>query len=1097
VREMEGAGGSRRPRRFFLQVFPFIVPTLALAGLLRFSTSFFLARRSLPTTSSCGHGEASKLLVDVLGLSLDEVKHLVDEGLLVGNDDDFSRASGADASVASNGDDVGGCWTPRTVDAAVVVVVDALRFDFAAGRLPKSIGSRLQRVPTSSSSSSFSSSSRSQLFTFVADPPTVTMQRLKGLTTGGLPTFADISGNFGGANIDEDSWVQQLRDVPVERRRRRQDRHDASTSTSASTSNGGEGLGEQQQQNRGARLAFVGDDTWIDLFPVQFDDAHPYPSFNTRDLDTVDDGCMKHLPRLLQNLGGDGDNDKRFDDGEKFELVVAHFLGVDHVGHTYGPNDRHMTEKLGQIDDALSYVLDRIDSTPDHFCRAAFVFGDHGMSEEGNHGGGTEDEINAALFVHYSQGCGSVGNDDTQVTSNTSGAAVVVTSLETDSDELKEAFGSIHQIDLVPTISTMLGLPIPYANLGGLVPALLPPPRQVSRRRNMAADNDYLLATKAATIALALNAAQVWNYLDTYSKTANPLPAQSMSELRDILDKGTDTYRSALLSSFQGKEHFGNENNDQFGEKGSRAAYQKASVLYKLFLSEATELGKRVWTRFDTDGMILGGIALGLALLTACPLWDVGFWSSTVKAQECLAQLSSGFGFQPAREAIASSLDASHIAESAVALLFMIFHCLALTFSNSYIEAEKDIIVSLLAVLCVLIAMRLWNPSCRDGRASVLLRSESTKGHSPADGRSTSEGKKTITWRTPVLVALCSRVNGLFVTGHGLDPSIRMYVAHNSAVFLTSLSVLIGMRLWMAYIRCGSLAGQGLGRCSPFSGLEASVDVACLILLAFSWWEKRLPDHSRNGYQTCRVALLLSLLGVVISIFAPPTSSAEEVFKRPKNSSIHINISRAGGKDEASTQHRRTISFLPSLAQYHHISSLLFKAMIFTTATMGPSAASSSVLFFLQAWALCRMTGAPGPQRSSAPVLACLWRLSIRHAFFATNHAPTFSRLQYSAAFVASDVFYFHTAGLLLFINTFGWEIMGTLLVLAATSHCRKANIWAWFCFYQLLEAAGSCLSVSLMRRHLMVWAIFAPRFVFAGAFTLICLSFWFLGLLL
>jgi len=34
-------------------------------------------------------------------------------------------------------------------------------------------------------------SDRSKLFKFIADPPTTTMQRLKGLTTGGLPTFVD------------------------------------------------------------------------------------------------------------------------------------------------------------------------------------------------------------------------------------------------------------------------------------------------------------------------------------------------------------------------------------------------------------------------------------------------------------------------------------------------------------------------------------------------------------------------------------------------------------------------------------------------------------------------------------------------------------------------------------------------------------------------------------------------------------------------------------------------------------------------------------------------------------------------------------------
>ena len=133
--------------------------------------------------------------------------------------------------------------------------------------------------------------------------------------------------------------------------------------------------------------------------------------------------------------------------------------------------------------------------------------------------------------------------------------------------------------------------------------------------------------------------------------------------------------------------------------------------------------------------------------------------------------------------------------------------------------------------------------------------------------------------------------------------------------------------------------------------------------------------------------------------------------------------------------------------------------------------------------------------QATAPVAASLWRMSIRHAFFATNHAPTFSRLQYSAAFVASDEFYFHTAGMSLFLNTFGWEIMGTLLVMATASQPNKRKgIWSWFCFYQLLEASGSCISVSLMRRHLMVWAIFAPRFVFACVFTLICLSFWIFG---
>ena len=86
-----------------------------------------------------------------------------------------------------NNDGGEGCWVPRTVDATIIVVVDALRFDFAVGRLPKSIGSRLRsnKNDDEASQSQSSQQQQSRLFTFVADPPTVTMQRLKGLTTGG------------------------------------------------------------------------------------------------------------------------------------------------------------------------------------------------------------------------------------------------------------------------------------------------------------------------------------------------------------------------------------------------------------------------------------------------------------------------------------------------------------------------------------------------------------------------------------------------------------------------------------------------------------------------------------------------------------------------------------------------------------------------------------------------------------------------------------------------------------------------------------------------------------------------------------------------
>lgn len=39
----------------------------------------------------------------------------------------------------------------------------------------------------------------------------------------------------------------------------------------------------------------MGDDTWESLFPKKFHRSLPFPSFNVKDLHTVDDGILKHL----------------------------------------------------------------------------------------------------------------------------------------------------------------------------------------------------------------------------------------------------------------------------------------------------------------------------------------------------------------------------------------------------------------------------------------------------------------------------------------------------------------------------------------------------------------------------------------------------------------------------------------------------------------------------------------------------------------------------------------------------------------------------------------------------------------------------------
>jgi phosphatidylinositol glycan class O len=85
-----------------------------------------------------------------------------------------------------------------------------------------------------------------------------------GLLTGGLPTFVDVSNSFGAAELAEDNLVAQA-------------------------------------ASAGRRVALSGDDTWMELFHRSHfaGGTEPFPSFNVKDLDTVDRGVRRHLMSAL------------------------------------------------------------------------------------------------------------------------------------------------------------------------------------------------------------------------------------------------------------------------------------------------------------------------------------------------------------------------------------------------------------------------------------------------------------------------------------------------------------------------------------------------------------------------------------------------------------------------------------------------------------------------------------------------------------------------------------------------------------------------------------------------------------------------------
>lgn len=79
-----------------------------------------------------------------------------------------------------------GCWIDTKFEKAVIIIIDALRYDFAA--FNESISDE-DALPYQNKLRVFhealsGSPQHARLYRFLADPPTTTMQRLKGLTTG-------------------------------------------------------------------------------------------------------------------------------------------------------------------------------------------------------------------------------------------------------------------------------------------------------------------------------------------------------------------------------------------------------------------------------------------------------------------------------------------------------------------------------------------------------------------------------------------------------------------------------------------------------------------------------------------------------------------------------------------------------------------------------------------------------------------------------------------------------------------------------------------------------------------------------------------------
>ncbi|GLD95392.1 hypothetical protein PINS_up004036 [Pythium insidiosum] len=373
--------------------------------------------------------------------------------------------------------------TTPAFDRLVVVLIDALRADMVLGA--DALGDDRSHREDLSRFMPYTRRliDEGEALAYVAHAgvPTVTMPRLKALLTGKPPAFIDILKNFNSAALVDDNLMRRF-------------------------------------QEAGSRMVFYGDDTWLRLFPSTFQREDGTSGFFTRDTVEVDDNVTRHLRDELDPMMRDPKS-------QDWDVLVLHYLGLDHVGHLRGPRSALMQDKMQEMDAVIRQVIESVRAQDQRRQRdtnastLVVLCSDHGMSEVGNHGGASVEESSALLaFVHGNQ----------RVFSSKSGR-------EFDPHSRRQ------QVDLVPTIAALFGLPIPVHSTGLLLDEVV---RICSTETNALCELEAWLLNyvQLKTLArLKLPKSQAEELLHSLSDVEAAVETRLTSRVTDLSVKAEDT----------------------------------------------------------------------------------------------------------------------------------------------------------------------------------------------------------------------------------------------------------------------------------------------------------------------------------------------------------------------------------------------------------------------------------------------------------------------------------------------------------------------------------------------------------------------------
>ena len=321
------------------------------------------------------------------------------------------------------------------------------------------------------------------------------------------------------------------------------------------------------------------------------------------------------------------------------------------------------------------------------------------------------------------------------------------------------------QIDFVPTFSLLLGLPIPFGNLGTIIPDLfchdLPSDPVVSKANN----NNHGMFQQVSVLlqrvaAFELNAKQVHRYLSTYTLISGEISKSTFEELDKILQSATAFLSRAKdsVNKYGGLENASTEDLLHLQE-----TLINTEDFFLDYLSRAKVLCQSLWAKFDLNSIFIGILVLFVgSSVVVIALLDRGLQLSFMVlisfAGLCLASAVTSFHFNffiliPSlivcglilgifvflwkkatnrREGTGTSLHQTLSIDSVLAWVLCFFQYVSI-FSNSFVVNEDKIvgffIQALMTVKCVQI---LWKSGLCENRKRNLRQRPSKKDYKKA-----------------------------------------------------------------------------------------------------------------------------------------------------------------------------------------------------------------------------------------------------------------------------------------------------------------------------------------------------------------------------